>query len=264
LIAEVLLLGFGLGIDLLSMLSTASGDEVIFGEDEDGDGASVTPVRSASLRNEPAGGFSDGIFELNCCCCLECDDDELRWGDAESLMGEEWVWTRAEASGWGFLCWEERSMVRSITEGRFVEDRRRADGSEWGVVEVAGFGFMADCSEIYKNHDDQIEASISTTLTWIAGPSVDNGRGFDCFTTLVVTRVAISKGFACWVFDDGGKEDLGSFTFASVTRVALGCWLGLGDDWECETFAAVGEALSWGSFLTRSATAGTDGTRGAV
>lgn len=56
--------GFGVGLGLLcgllSILSTASGDADIFGEE-------APPTRSASLRNEPAGDFSDGSLAANCC-----------------------------------------------------------------------------------------------------------------------------------------------------------------------------------------------------
>ncbi len=154
-IVDVFVLVFGLLSDLLIILSTANGDVEIFGDDE--------PVRSASLRKEPAGDFSDGSFVANCCCCccccLEGFTDDVgegvgRCDNDKSLFEEEWVLI-FDDSFECFLYWENKSIVRSITEDEFGVELRLVDESDWDDGEtIAGFAIGRIISDLFVLFND--------------------------------------------------------------------------------------------------------------
>lgn len=146
-IVDVFVLGFGLII-----LSTANGDVTIFGDDE--------PVRSASLRKEPAGDFSDGSFVANCCCCCldwfadDIDEEVDRCGNDKSLFEEEWVFC-FDNSLECFLYWENKSIVRSIPEEEFSVELRLIDESDWDDGEtIAGFAIGRIISDLFVLFND--------------------------------------------------------------------------------------------------------------
>ncbi len=143
---------FGLLWDLLSILSTANGDVESFGADE--------PIRSASLRKDAAGDFSDGIFVANCCCCLELLLDDVgeevaRCDDDKSLFEEEWVWdfdVEFADSFDCFLYWENKSIVRSITEEKFEGELRFVDESDGETID--GFTIGRTISDLLDGCSD--------------------------------------------------------------------------------------------------------------
>ncbi len=152
---DVFVFGFGLLTDLLIILSTANGDVDIFGTDE--------PVRSASLRKEPAGDFSDGSFVANCCCCClewftdDVDEELGRSDNDKSLFEEEWVFDFDDSFDCFLYC-ENKSIVRSTTEEDeefIVVELRFVVESDWDDGEtIAGFAIGRIISDLFVLFDD--------------------------------------------------------------------------------------------------------------
>ena len=137
--ADVDEVDLGLWCDLLSMLSTANGDDDIFGDDAD------ALVISASLRKDEAEDFSEGSLVANCCCCClewlledDDDDDDLYEDEVASLLDKECECALCGAgsnSSDCFLNCESISIVRSNTEGKFGVELRLVVVSGWEATD---------------------------------------------------------------------------------------------------------------------------------